>query len=156
MRTLVVALILIVVGVVACARTAADRQAPAQGVPAPRAPELHPDGATDCDPALLRGFDELEAATGTRIGLDGVPRVAVACTEKECTDGRACCNACEGEYVLLDDNRQVTLRGLPGCSGMDCDTVCEPFGRAPTRAYRFVGAYDHAQRVLQVETFCRR
>jgi len=125
------------------------------GGPGPPEPaEKQPAGAADCGDATLGTFDQLAEVTGTRIALDGVPAMAVACTEKECTDGRACCNACEGEYALIDAGRQVTLRGLPGCSGMDCNIVCEPFGRTPTRTYRFVGTYDHAQRVLAVEKFC--
>jgi len=117
--------------------------------------EKFPAGAADCSDASPTTFEALEAATGTRIALDGAPTVGVACTEMECTDGRACCNRCGGEYALHDPSRhQINLRGLPGCTGMDCNTVCEPFGRSPTRSYRFVGVYDHAQRVLTVEKFC--
>lgn len=100
-------------------------------------------------------IDALESAAGTRIAVDGVPSVGVECTEMACTDGRPCCNSCGGEYALHDRSRhQINLRGLPGCSGMDCNTVCNPFGRYPTRSYRFVGTYDHAQRALSVTKFC--
>ena len=116
-------------------------------------PEL-PAAAEVCRDSELVDSDHLAEATGTRISLEGMPIMAVACTDKECTDGRACCNWCAGEYVLIDERRQVNLRGLPGCAGMDCDYTCEPFGPKPTRRYRFVGVYDHQGRVLQVERFC--
>ncbi|MBA3453412.1 MAG: hypothetical protein H0T42_10005 [Deltaproteobacteria bacterium] len=134
----------------ACAGTSAPGESPSVE-PA----DKRPAGAADCSDAAVATFEELGDKSGTRLALDGVPRVGVVCTLLECTDGRACCNRCGGEYALIDEQRrQVNLSGLAGCSGMDCNTVCDPFGRKPTLRYRFVGTYDHEQRRLAVEKFC--
>ena len=141
--------IAIVLALAACAGTSEPG-----GTPQVEPADKRPAGAADCSDAPVVGFDQLEQATGTRIALDGLPQVGIACTELACTDDRACCNRCDGEYAVIDAGRQVNLRGLAGCSGMDCNTVCDPFGRKPTLRYRFVGTYDHAQRIVQVEKFC--
>lgn len=116
--------------------------------------DKRPAGAADCSDAPVVVFDGLPDAAGTRIALDGMPRASPVCTLLDCTDNRACCNRCGGNYFLSDEGRQVDLTGLPGCTGMDCNMVCDPFGKKPTLRYRFVGWYDHAQRRLEVDKFC--
>ena len=128
---------------------------PAGETPREEPADKRPAGAADCSDAPSLAFDALADATGTRIALDGVPQAAAACTLLACTDDRACCNRCGGQYALIDaGGQQINLSGLAGCSGMDCNMVCEPFGRKPTLRYRFVGIYDHEQRTLAVEKFC--
>ena len=141
---------ILLVALVAC-----SGPAPAGESPRTEPADKRPAGAADCSDAPPVAFAALAEAAGTRIALDGVPHAAAACTLLACTDDRACCNRCGGPYALIDaGGHQVNLTGLAGCSGMDCNMTCEPFGRKPTLRYRFVGTYDHGQRNLAVEKFC--
>jgi len=144
-----------VLAVAACTTGSPDQRGSRTSGPSPTPDEKLPRGAIDCGDASLT-YEELARADGQRIALDGVPRAAIACTRKECTDGRACCNSCSGQYSLLLDGYQISLGALPGCAGMDCNVDCEPFGRKTKRAYRFVGNYDHASRTLAVDKYCAR
>lgn len=116
--------------------------------------EVVPEGVPRCDDTLPQLTAAALTIDAAQIAVDAVPSVGVACTARECTDGRECCNSCDGEYAAHLDGYQVQLRGLPGCSGMDCDVVCEPFGRKPTTRYRFIGRYRAADRVLAVDSYC--
>lgn len=119
-----------------------------------RPAELVPEGVARCDDALPHLTVDTLTQDAAQVAIEAVPQVGVACTELECTDGRECCNSCGGEYSALIGGFQVQLRGLPGCSGMDCDVVCEPFGREPATTYRFIGAFTTADRVLTVDSYC--
>lgn len=130
--------------------------------------EVVPDAAdlAACTDAPLTSFDELAVGTGAgeRVAVDGVPRADVVCTALACP-GAACCNECGGGYVLRDDDtHRIGLTGLEGCGGMDCSLECKPFGREPTRRYRFVGVHTwkapgdgsiYADSRIAVERFCR-
>lgn len=89
---------------------------------------------------------------GERVAFDGVPRPVITCTEIGCSvrakgewrpRPALCCNDCYGYYVIpFGEDFEVVLRGLAGCSGMDCGYHCEPFGIQPAHKYRFVGLND--------------
>lgn len=119
-----------------------------------RPAELVPEGVARCVDAHPQLTVDSLSQDAVQVAIDAVPRVGVGCTRMECTDGRECCNSCSGEYAAHLGGYQVQLRGLPGCSGMDCDVVCEPFGRTPTTAYRFIGSYTATDHVLTVDSYC--
>jgi len=87
--------------------------------------------------------------SGERVSVEGIPTPSLRCTAKMCERGEVCCKGCGGGYVVRVGNGQVRLLGLSGCTGMDCNYRCEPFGiRRPSR---FVGRprrYDAARFVL--------
>ncbi len=102
--------------------------------------------ADSCNDAVLVTLESLATGVGhgTRIALDVVPEVNRVCTLLDCGDNE-CCNRCRGEYGATlrrepaDRDLEVRFTGLAGCSGMDCNFQCEPFGRQPTTRYRIVG-----------------
>lgn len=129
--------------------------------------EVIPDAppVSACADAPLLSFEQLAARERADevVAVEGVPRVSVACTLLDC-GSQECCNSCSGTYHLMsEEGQQVNLLGLAGCGGMDCDTTCEPFGRYPTKPYRFVGR--HIVRVsddgtmsasdIEVTDYCR-
>lgn len=130
-----------------------------------------------CADVHLLSLEELARGDGAGevVAVEGVPRVSARCTDAACLgpDGRhdpsACCNECQGGYVLdLEEagalRLRVTLEGAGECSGFDCNFACTPFGRKPTRAYRFVGLNSftpagesgaaHAKSIFAVERVC--
>lgn len=98
-----------------------------------------------CDDAPLHTLEDLAAGKGDgqRIALEVVPEVRGMCTLLACES--ECCNSCGGDYGANlrrepgDRDFELRFIGLAGCGGMDCNFHCEPFGRKPTTAYRFVG-----------------
>lgn len=120
-----------------------------------------------CDDVPLLSLEDLAAGKGAgeRIAVDVVPEAAVACTLLACES--ECCNSCGGSYgarLAGDPALELRLDGLAGCTGMDCNLRCEPFGRKPTTRYRFVGTHTftpagttsaYHQAVLEVERYCR-
>jgi hypothetical protein len=141
---------------------------PADVVPAGLAP------TEACGDAPLLTLEQVAKGdrSGERIAFDVVPRAQIMCTLMACVgddgkhDENSCCNRCGGGYeVAIADELRLHFVGLPGgCGGYDCNVHCEPFGRAPARAYRFVGVsrwskrmengaiYDKAE--FTVEKFC--
>ncbi|MCE9580189.1 MAG: hypothetical protein K8W52_44140 [Deltaproteobacteria bacterium] len=127
-----------------------------------------------CGDAPLVALADLARGTGDgeRVAVDLTPQAEVMCTLLACIgpngveDGPdVCCNGCGGNYGLRQGMEfALRLEGLDGCTGMDCNLHCEPFGTAPTHAYRFVGTvaytprgsgaiYDQA--TLTIEKYCR-
>lgn len=77
------------------------------------------------------------------MAVDGVPKAQVMCTLLDCGKGK-CCNRCGGGYVLRDDMKhRILLSKVGRCGGWDCNIKCTPFGRKPTKAYRFVGRHEY-------------
>jgi hypothetical protein len=140
-----------------------------QGFGGHRSCDRPPAGA--CDDARLVTLEAIAggAIDGERVAIDVAPVAKVECTEMDCGD-RECCNRCEGTYGIAlrrepaDRDLELTFTGLDGCSGMGCNLHCEPFGRAPTTRYRFVGKLSFRpagvtaifhQAALEVENYCR-
>ncbi|MBI2393439.1 MAG: hypothetical protein HYV09_27900 [Deltaproteobacteria bacterium] len=136
---------------------------PASSSPAPPrpVPGLGPEesvptlpGVEACADAPLVTLEQIAdgAHAGERVALDAVPRAMVICTLLLCTGGdeppeRTCCNGCGGGYELrLGERLLLQFANLGGCGGMDCNLHCEPFGRRPTRRYRFVGKNEFTPR----------
>ncbi len=126
-----------------------------------------------CDDATLLTLEQLadlDTYDATRIAIDVVPMAQVACTEEDCEEGNhsACCNSCGGDYVATLNRAsparrlEVRFTGIAGCSGMDCNYHCEPFGLNPTTTYRIVGRAKQPrpdianlrQVELAVQTYC--
>lgn len=120
-------------------------------------PELP--AADACADAPLVTLEQIAdgAHAGERVALEVVPRAAITCTLLACVTTvyadeeppppkkpeEVCCNQCGGMYeAQLGDRLHVQFTGLPGCTGMDCNYHCEPFGTKPTQRYRFVGKND--------------
>ncbi len=140
-------------------------QGPEDVVPAAAQP------AGSCDDAPVATLEQIAdgAHDGARIAVDLVPESHGSCTEMSCNDGD-CCNRCEGTYGAALRREppsralELELQGFPGCSGMECNVHCEPFGRRPSTAYRFVGTNTFApagvtamfnQSQFIVEKYCR-
>lgn len=140
--------------------------------PAETIPELP--GPEGCADAPLVSVEEMARGVraGERIAVDVVPQAEVMCTLLFCTapEGtpreEVCCNGCGGGYgVRLETRFHLQFANLGGCSGMDCNLHCEPFGRQPTHPYRFVGknefkpAYEsgaiYSKSTFTVEKVCR-
>jgi hypothetical protein len=120
-----------------------------------------------CDDVPLYTLEDLATGKGAgeRIAVDLVPRPGVACTDLWCPNSE-CCNGCGGSYGahLAQPELELRLEGFAGCTGMDCNLHCEPFGRAPTTRYRFVGTNTftpagtnavYREVAFSVERFCR-
>jgi hypothetical protein len=123
---------------------------PADVVPANLAP------TEDCDDAPLLTLEEVARGehAGERIAFDVVPAATIFCTLLACVgpngedDPNVCCNQCGGGYgVAIRDEFNLQFLKLGGCSGYDCNLHCEPFGRAPTHTYRFVGVSAWSKRM---------
>ena len=122
---------------------------PADTVP----PDLAP--ATACADAPLLTLAQVARGerAGERVAFDAVPEPQVMCTAMACMSATgavvddACCNTCGGGYGLEHPHEfRLRFEGFAGCTGYDCNLACAPFGRAPTRAYRFVGTSTWAPR----------
>ena len=157
------------------ATPAAGPTAPTPGLgPAETVPTGLP-GPEACADAPLITLAELARGErdGERVAVDVVPQAMVRCTALACysaLDGRpaqpeACCNECRGGYGWeISGEFHLAFADLGGCSGHDCNLRCEPFGRAPTRAYRLVGTSSRSPRdsngavydtaVFTVERYC--
>lgn len=133
--------------------------------PAERVPEAP--AADECGAAPLLDVEQLEAGEGAGrvVAVEGTPVPEVRCTLLQCGEDE-CCNTCSGDYELAmpDREHRVLLRGLEGCSGNNCAYDCQPFGREPTRRYRFVGRHEHhppgetaayAVSILHLQRYCR-
>lgn len=149
------------------------RNKPALG-PAVVEPNVPP--ATECGDAPLITLEELAAGQrpGERVSVETVPRAAPICFQQDCLVATApgepqpppeeiCCNACGGNYEAYVGTFTLTFTGLEGCSGMDCNLRCAPFGRRPAKRYRFVGRNGfrpasstqlHPTSVFEVEKVC--
>ena len=91
--------------------------------------------------------------SGQELAVVGNPKPQIVCTAAVCAE--ACCNMCGGAYTIdVDYEYSVTLMGLPGCSGMDCNYRCEPFGIKPKRRYQFVGTLNSYYE-LTVTKYCK-
>lgn len=153
---------LVVLGAIAACQPAARTATPADDRPRPTpglgpADAVPPDlpGPDACADAPLITLDELARGerAGERVAVDVVPQAMIMCTAMACyaADGApaedACCNECRGGYgVEVPGELVLRFEGLAGCAGYDCNLRCEPFGRAPARAYRFVGTSAWARR----------
>jgi hypothetical protein len=165
----------------ACQQPAREKSTPGGDKPAPK-PGLGPADIVPADLAPTEACGDAPLLTieqvakgeraGERIAFDVVPRATIFCTLMACVgpsgehDPTSCCNQCGGGYeVAIADEFRLQFVGLPGgCGGYDCNVHCDPFGREPARAYRFVGVskwtkridngaiYDKAE--LTVEKFC--
>ncbi len=97
------------------------------------------------------------AHAGEMVALEVVPEATIGCTAMACVPvvyedddpppakkpEEICCNQCGGSYgAALGERLRVQFVGLGGCTGMDCNYRCEPFGTKPTQRYRFVGRND--------------
>ena len=132
--------------------------------PAERVPDA-PGAPCAGVPVLGAATTLAEALRADQVAIDGVPRQGPGlCTLKQCGE-RSCCNRCSAAYTVTvtGDDRAATaiqLAGLEGCRGTECGLDCKPFGREPTRPYRFVGRLvEHAAHTgeryrLDVERFC--
>jgi len=132
--------------------------------------EKTPEAAAEefCADVALVGADvEFQHVTyGEQIAIDGVPNAGPeTCTTRPCPKNEPCCNRCNSSYVvtITGEARTATaiqLAGLSGCTGSECGVDCDPFGREPKRAYRFVGslvdepAVGGAKHVFAVKLFC--
>jgi hypothetical protein len=168
----------VVVMVAACGPAAPSSNDPVRARPKPgRGPAdvvpttaLAPD---QCADAPLVALDDLRKGTGDgqRIAIDVTPQPETICTLLACVgpDGEengpdVCCNSCGGNYGHRDGLEfSLALDGLAGCGGMDCNFHCEPFGTAPTHAYRFVGVAKYTPRgvtavydqvAFKIEKYC--
>lgn len=110
-------------------------------------------GACNDAPLLPPSQIGADMPDGERVSVEGIPKPSLICTAQACPGDQACCNGCGGGYVVHVGNGQVSLLGLPGCTGMDCNYRCEPFGNAPKTRYRFVGTTNFGQ--ITVEKYCR-
>ncbi len=133
--------------------------------------EVIPDvaGADGCADAVVVTLDAIARGEheGERVALVGLPMARKGFTLKYCGPPTVCCNQCTGGWVLgLATKDVVELVGIGDCSGLDCNYHCEPFGRAPTHRYRFVGRIEHTPHVvpmrpprapshMTVEKFCK-
>lgn len=123
------------------------------GTPAIVRPQL----ATDCRNVRVVTARDLETRDlhAETVAVDGVPTPQIACTGRACPSSERCCNACGGGYqVMFDAAAGVTLLGFEGCSGMDCNYTCAPFGKQTKQRYRFVGTLDEYNQ-LTVTKYCR-
>lgn len=141
---------------------------PADMVPAAA---LAPDACADAPLLTLEQVARGEKS-GERIAFDAVPRAQIFCTLLACIgpsgehDPNSCCNQCGGGYqVEIREQFFLQFHGLGGgCGGYDCNVHCEPFGRSPAHAYRFVGVSEWSKRLdngaiydkskFTVEKFC--
>lgn len=174
--------VLVMLLTVACQQPARERSTPGGDRPAP-VPGLGPaevvpaeaPGPEACADAPLLTLEQVARGeqAGERVAFEVVPRAQIVCTLMACIgpggqhDEESCCNRCGGGYeVAIADEFRLQFHGLRGgCSGYDCNVTCEPFGRAPTHAYRFVGVSDWSKRLdngaiydkstFTVETFCK-
>ncbi len=111
--------------------------------PAERIPNAP--GPDKCADVPLFTMEQLASGMGAGklVAVEGVPKTSVICTLLACPNSQ-CCNSCGGSYVLRDNRRhRLSLDKLGGCGGMDCNLDCKPFGRRPTRRYRFVGTHHY-------------
>jgi hypothetical protein len=170
-------LLLVLVMLGACAKQSPGDSGPRRAAPTPGLGDKNtvPVEALapgSCDDAPLVTLEEVATGKTTegRIALDAVPDVRGMCTLLYCGPGDGCCNECGGDYGAklvrepADRDLELRLDGLAGCSGMDCNFHCEPFGRAPTDRYRFVGTLTFQpagvtsvfhKATVKVEKFCR-
>lgn len=134
---------------------AAPPPTPALGPADTAPPDLAPAAACADAPRLTLAQVARGEQAGQRIAFDAVPEPQVICTAMACAsttgaaaDEGACCNTCRGGYGLeLAGEFRLRFDGFEGCAGRDCDLHCAPFGRAPTRAYRFVGTSAWSRRL---------
>lgn len=172
---------LIVLPLLLAACTPGTGPGPANPNDASRTPGLGPaetipdlPGPEACADAPLVTLDEIERGVraGERVALDAVPKAETMCTLLYCipppgmSREDVCCNQCGGGYGLRVDNTlHLQFMNIGGCRGMDCNLHCEPFGREPTHAYRFVGKNEfkparesgaiYAKSMFTVEKVCR-
>ncbi len=161
----------VVMVLVACGGSQAGSRG--DGVAARPGPaDVVPDSARavgSCDGELVVTLDDVARGQvhDQRVAIDLVPVPHTFCTLLACD--RGCCNECGGGYYArlvrepAAPDLEVYLDGLPGCSGMDCNLHCEPFGHRPNTQYRFVGrvTFEAAGRTavyhkarLGVEHYC--
>ena len=142
--------------------------APRTGTPGPaeRFPEVP--GPEACSDVVEVTLDELGEGKGHGevVAVEAVPIAFVICTSMYCSpeSPEICCNECKGSYVLRKErSHRVFLSGLGHCGDMDCNLDCQPFGRKPTTAYRFVGKHtfepggkytSYASSIIAVDRFC--
>jgi hypothetical protein len=137
---------------------AIDAAAAMVPVDAPVAPVIaRPVAATDCRGVrvVTKRYLETRDLHAEPAAIDGVPKVHLVCTARACPSTQPCCNGCGGGYrVMLDPATGVSLLGFEGCTGMDCNYKCTPFGNQPKQRYRFVGTLDGYNQ-LSVTKYCK-
>ena len=161
----------VLLALVACATRATPSNPGDNPTPGLGPQEVEPTDALApgaCDDVPLYTLADLAAGKGAdeRIAIDVVPVANIMCTLLHCGDAE-CCNGCGGSYgarLAGSPDLELRLDGLKGCSGMDCNLHCEPFGRKPTKPYRFVGMHTftlagqtsvYHKADLKVERYCR-
>lgn len=151
-----------------CASTSPPRKArPRTGTKGPLERIPMAPGPEACADVPLLTVAEIAAGAGDGevIAVEGVPVALVTCTALLCDpDPSHCCNECSGGYALSDTYAHTLwLTEVGNCGDRDCNLDCEPFGRKPTKAYRFVGKHAYTPRsrlgparsIIHVERYCR-
>lgn len=156
--------LLVLLAAIGCSRnTRLTEPAPVPGLGPEQTDVWFPPASQLCAEHPVLSLEEVARGDGDGevIAIDGVPKAHAVCTLMLCRPpGKApeevCCNQCGGGYELeLRGDAGVTLlrvrlEGAGTCSGFECNLRCTPFGRQPTRRYRFVGLNSYQAAVGRV------